>query len=1226
MKRCCTLFLAFLLVGSVPFSQAAPIRILGIGNSFTMDAMGRELQPIFTSEAQDVILGYPFRGGTWLSQHDAWSNRTDTMPYNYYEYRNGVQTTTGTSTYNMTMAVEHEPWDYVLIQSDHDSAGIYKSYEPYLSHLVDFVKAHCSNKNVKIGFYMTWAYDSISTYSAFKYYKYNNQLMYDSIIAAAKKVMQTHPEFFLVPAGTAIQNARTSYMGHRMNRDGYHLNYTYGNYTAALSWYRAIMGKDPKEITYYPGSISEYCARMCQAAVHEAFEHPYEVTSIKEEFGRAEGDVQAADESRLRRVTFNGMHVPMVEGQYTYYVPVDTAIHPVSMFSYACSSKAEQNITDVHGSDVPRSEVANYFPLVTPALGDTVVYTNKVIAEDLIHSTTYTFYLVGTAADKIVYPIASKEDLEDFAATVNRGRYGINARLTSDINMNHTRQNAWETPIGTVEHPYTGTFDGQGYTISGFEIYAAMNIKLAALQGVGLFGAIKDATIRGVHIVGGDESFFNRTTDTSIIPEVKTKGAGILCGYMTHSLIEDCSVTMDLYTDLANLSIGLICGRDGANGELNRIHRCWVSGTWRIRSNGVYAGILGYSNYARLTNCYNLSKLDLQRNYGARIGGLVGYGNTASPKSVTMENCYNYGAIVDSRGSKTATAYMGAIGGYMNGNHVQTNCYYLSGSCDKANGTGNPTTPQAVSATAMKDGTLTQKLGIEFVQGTDYPMLRDVKGAYTSVQSLSDLAQEYGWVKGDTCPSFRLGPITFSTVNSEKSHKNGFYRNGTEWCLYLAYGNGPLLVKADEGYWIKDLQFTYAEQMYGILSDRIGTGQTTKPYSSKSVIAVNDTAKQFYVGNTQGEAGYLMFTNFAVSYYKLPEKASLPDQLLTVGNTFQLQPTVMPADAYAACVWSVDKEDIVSVDAQGIVTAKAAGTATITATLVAGVETTCKVVVLSNTNQSVVETFSHCQVEDNQSGTTAVMGDQGLYTWKLTNYQRQQRDTVRADQGIRVRYSGDIATDGVQQGGIKSVGFDWRATGKNNPVHFRVRVGSQVQTYATNPIGSDAIINHFAYDFRQTSNTSMAISVAEKQAVNQTYVIVGPLTITPYLLYIQCTDTVQLPQSSYDCTTQDRLINNTDGEGEVTYSIQADSTAQASIQDGVLDLSQVTRSGDIVVKASWNEGKVFTTFLLHVLEETPTGMNENENENENRKVMINNQLFIQRDGQVYDVLGRTINQ
>jgi len=420
------------------------------------------------------------------------------------------------------------------------------------------------------------------------------------------------------------------------------------------------------------------------------------------------------------------------------------------------------------------------------------------------------------------------------------------------------------------------------------------------------------------------------------------------------------------------------------------------------------------------------------------------------------------------------------------------------------------------------------------------------------------------------------------------------------------------------------------EQMYGILSDKKGAGQTFVPYHSDSIIEVNDTAIQFYVGNTPDEkkaiptTGFLTFTSFSVLYYKLPEKVELQDQLLTVGNVFQLTPAVSPGDAYAAHVWSVENEAVVSVDAEGIVTAKAPGTTYITATLVNDVQTTCKVVVVSNTNQSFVETFSNCQVKDNQSGTTSVMGDQGLYTWRLTNYQRQVRDTVRSDQGIRVRYSGDIESDGVQQGGVKSIAFDWRVTGKNNPVNYRVKVGNKVQTYATNPIGSDAVIQHYAYDFRQPTNTTMAISVAEKQVVNQTFIIVGPITITPYLLYKQLTDTVELSQTLYDCTSADILINNTDGEGEVSYAILADSTAQASMENGVLDLSNITRAGDIIVKASWNEGRVYTTFTLHVKENSePTTVQHTEDSTMQplEKVIKDGQLYIRKDGKLFSVLG-----
>lgn len=38
----------------------------------------------------------------------------------------------------------------------------------------------------------------------------------------------------IIPTGTAIQNARTSFVGDHMNRDGYHLDLKIGRYTAAL--------------------------------------------------------------------------------------------------------------------------------------------------------------------------------------------------------------------------------------------------------------------------------------------------------------------------------------------------------------------------------------------------------------------------------------------------------------------------------------------------------------------------------------------------------------------------------------------------------------------------------------------------------------------------------------------------------------------------------------------------------------------------------------------------------------------------------------------------------------------------------------------------------------------------------------------------------------------------------------------------------------------------------
>ncbi len=52
----------------------------------------------------------------------------------------------------------------------------------------------------------------------------------------------------VIPAGTAIQNARTSSQGDTYTRDGYHLEQTYGRFTAACVWFEKLFGKDVRKI------------------------------------------------------------------------------------------------------------------------------------------------------------------------------------------------------------------------------------------------------------------------------------------------------------------------------------------------------------------------------------------------------------------------------------------------------------------------------------------------------------------------------------------------------------------------------------------------------------------------------------------------------------------------------------------------------------------------------------------------------------------------------------------------------------------------------------------------------------------------------------------------------------------------------------------------------------------------------------------------------------------
>jgi hypothetical protein len=740
MKR---ILSCFLLLFALCAAYAEPVRILGIGNSFTVDALEQHFQPLCTAEGQDIIVGYPYRGGTWLSQHDAWSNRTDTLPYNYRKFKGGKFTSTGTGSYSLKMALADEAWDYVIIQSDHDSAGIYNSYVPYMEHLISFVKTNCSNPNVKIGFYMTWPYDAGSTYSSFKLYNKDQQQMYDGIIDAAKKVMANHPDIqLLIPAGTAVQNARTSYMGQRMNRDGYHLHYDHGRYVASLIWYETIFGKNATEVTWKPDNITDYCANMCRAAVHAAVEKPYEVTSLAADFSEAEHEtVVPGTESRLKRMTVNGMSV-LSGDQTEYTVKVDVSKNPVDLYAFPIDSKAELNITDINGSDIERNiEKPGYYPLSAPVKGMTVKYTIRVISEAMgADETVYTLNLVGAEAKDITYPIACKDDLDDFAKAVNGGSYAINGEVTADFSMNHTKQECWTSPIGTKENPYTGTFDGKGHTISGFNIYHVDNPELNKYSFTGLFGYIKNATIKNLHITGTEESYFNRPSSGT--DDTGSKAFGILCGCIESSTVEDCSVSCPIFTNVSG-HVGMLVGRnaDVSGAEASLIQRCWVQGTWRITHKGIYGGILGYGYNCVISDCYSITTMALNQDKGARMGGILGYANSSSTaRNIKLQNCHSYCKLTPFTSSAN-TPYIGAIAGVFNGTQVfATNCWYLENSAPAVFGQHNNYTTAQTATSATKtqfaNGTVTTALGAAWEQGNEYPTLK-APGIETGLEAVT---------------------------------------------------------------------------------------------------------------------------------------------------------------------------------------------------------------------------------------------------------------------------------------------------------------------------------------------------------------------------------------------------------------------------------------------------------------------------------------------------------
>lgn len=265
-----------LLAGGV-YAQQKTVRILAIGNSFSQDAVEQYLHELAEAEGISTIIGNMFIGGCSLERHV--KNARDNAPA--YAYRkigtDGKKREKGKMSLETVLA--DEDWDYVSLQQASPFSGMYETYEASLPELIEYVKARLPKKT-KLMLHQTWAYASTSRHSGFKNYNCNQLTMYQAIADAVKKAAKANKIKIVIPSGTAIQNARTSFIGDHLNRDGYHLDVKIGRYTAACTWFERIFKHNVIGNPYTPEGLDEARKAVAQKAAHAAVKHPYKVTDL----------------------------------------------------------------------------------------------------------------------------------------------------------------------------------------------------------------------------------------------------------------------------------------------------------------------------------------------------------------------------------------------------------------------------------------------------------------------------------------------------------------------------------------------------------------------------------------------------------------------------------------------------------------------------------------------------------------------------------------------------------------------------------------------------------------------------------------------------------------------------------------------------------------------------------------------------------------------------------
>lgn len=271
------LSLMLVLCAQVAFADR-PLKLLAIGNSFSEDAIEQNLFELAAATGHQMVIGNMYIGGCSLKKH--WENAQSNKPdYNYRKIEiDGKMTRT--ANYTLDKALRDEQWDYVSLQQVSQLSGMYSSFQPHLDSLIAYVRARVP-ATTKLIWHVTWAYAQNSTHGGFANYDRNQDKMYRAIVEGAQRLKKENAQFSLfVPVGTAIQNARTSFVGDHLNRDGFHLDLVLGRYTAACTWFECLFGTKVVGNRYAPKGLNKAQIAVAQWAVHLAVELPFECSPV----------------------------------------------------------------------------------------------------------------------------------------------------------------------------------------------------------------------------------------------------------------------------------------------------------------------------------------------------------------------------------------------------------------------------------------------------------------------------------------------------------------------------------------------------------------------------------------------------------------------------------------------------------------------------------------------------------------------------------------------------------------------------------------------------------------------------------------------------------------------------------------------------------------------------------------------------------------------------------
>lgn len=317
------------------------------------------------------------------------------------------------------------------------------------------------------------------------------------------------------------------------------------------------------------------------------------------------------------------------------------------------------NLTDYAAIEQARQEgLAAIEQAYTSASGKLKKLLDSARAEDGWNGIT-TSQPHGKGTEDEPYQIGTAQEMAWLAYAVNNQMEseGYCAVLTADIDLGYCQWPVIGVLSSNGQRAYTGTFDGQGHTVSGLNITS-----LGGRQKLGLFGVAQDAVIENLTVRGNIDLTGVRSYDTTtgyIIGGVLGSGEG--GGVTIRSCVSQVDISVSFVNDqkAQNSAVGGLVGRLSGSGSHEitncrnegRIYTAFEPGAYYLGGsggNGGQGGIVGFIGAsAQLERCVNTGTVYAGR--AAGVGGIVGNAGD-SGVTITLNQCANQGAVSNDTG------------------------------------------------------------------------------------------------------------------------------------------------------------------------------------------------------------------------------------------------------------------------------------------------------------------------------------------------------------------------------------------------------------------------------------------------------------------------------------------------------------------------------------------------------------------------------------------------